>query len=151
MTGIEEKNITTNRKALHEYFIVQKLEAGISLVGTEVKSLRAGKANLVDAYASIRDGEVWLLKAHISVYDQGNINNHDPARKRKLLLKKSEIRKLRIKIDEKGHTLIPLRLYFKLGKVKVELALATGKKSYDKRESIAKRDMKRDMERNLKF
>jgi len=151
MAVLEEKNITSNRKALHEYFIVQKFEAGISLVGTEVKSLRAGKANLVDAYASIRDGEVWLLKAHIGVYDQGNINNHDPVRKRKLLLKKSEVRKLRIKIDEKGHTLIPLRLYFKQGKVKVELALARGKRSYDKRESIAKKDLKRDMDRNLKF
>ena len=146
----EEKNITVNRKATHEYFIVQTIEAGISLVGTEVKSCRQNKANLTDAYAVVRDGEVWLMNAHISVYDRGNINNHDPVRKRRLLLKKSEIRKLRNKTLEKGQTLIPLRLYFKEGKVKVELALARGKKSYDKRESIARKDAKRDLERSMK-
>ncbi len=145
-----EKNITVNRKASHEYFIVQSFEAGISLVGTEVKSCRQNKANLTDAYAVIRDGEVWLISCHISPYDRGNINNHDPVRKRRLLLKKSEIRKLRSKTLEKGHTLVPLRLYFKSGKVKVELALARGKRSYDKRESIAKKDAKRDLERSLK-
>jgi len=147
----DEKNITVNRKATHEYFIVQSMEAGVSLLGTEVKSCRQGKANLTDAYATVRDGEVWLMNCHISHYDRGNINNHDPIRKRRLLLKKSEIRKLRIKTNEKGHTIVPLRLYFKTGKVKVELALARGKKSYDKRESIAKKDAKRDLERSLKL
>lgn len=146
----EEKNITVNRKARHEYFIVQTIEAGISLLGTEVKSCRQNKANLTDAYATVRDGEVWLMNCHISHYDKGNINNHDPIRKRRLLLKKSEIRKLRIKTTEKSHTLVPLRLYFKTGKVKVELALAKGKRSYDKRESIAKKDAKRDLERSMK-
>lgn len=146
----EEKNITVNKKAEFLYFIEQRYEAGISLVGTEVKSLRENNANLVDGYASIRDGEVWLMSVHIGVYSMGNISNHEPVRKRKLLLKKSEIRKLKIKIDEKGYTLIPLRLYFKGGKVKVELGLARGKKSFDKRESIAKKDMKRDLERKIK-
>ena len=147
----EEKNITVNRKARHEYFIVQSIEAGISLVGTEVKSCRQGKANLTDAYATVRNGEVWLMNCHISHYDRGNINNHDPIRRRRLLLKKSEIRKLRIKTIEKSHTLVPLRLYFKTGKVKVELALAKGKRSYDNRESIAKKDAKRDLERSMKL
>ena len=147
----EEKNITVNRKARHEYYIIQTYEAGIVLVGTEVKALRQGKANLVDSYAALNDGEVWLYGAHISVYEQGNINNHEPTRTRKLLLNKSEIKKLIGKVKEKGLTLIPLRLYFRNGKVKVELALAKGKKVYDKRESIAKRDMKRDQERRIKY
>lgn len=147
----EEKNITVNRKARHEYAILQTYEAGIVLVGTEVKALRQGKANLVDSYAALKEGEVWLYGAHISVYEQGNINNHEPTRTRKLLLNKSEIKKLIGKVKEKGLTLIPLRLYFRNGKVKVELALAKGKKVYDKREAIAKRDMKRDQERNIKY
>lgn len=147
----EEKNITVNRKALHDYFILHTYEAGIVLKGTEVKSLREGKVNLVDSYATIKNGEVWLLNAHISEYKQGNINNHNPTRDRKLLLKKSEIRKLIGKIKEKGLTLVPLRLYFIRGKVKVELALARGKKSYDKRESIAKKDFQREQERKVKF
>ncbi len=147
----EEKNITVNRKARHEYAILQTYEAGIVLVGTEVKALRQGKANLVDSYANLKDGEVWLYGAHISVYEQGNINNHEPTRTRKLLLNKSEIKKLIGKVKEKGLTLIPLRLYFRNGKVKVELALAKGKKVYDKRESIAKRDMQRDQERKVKY
>jgi SsrA-binding protein len=147
----EEKNITVNRKARHEYTIMQTYEAGIVLLGTEVKALRQGKANLVDSYANLKEGEVWLFGAHISVYEQGNINNHEPTRTRKLLLNKSEIKKLIGKVKEKGLTLIPLRLYFRNGKVKVELALAKGKKVYDKRESIAKRDMQRDQERNVKY
>ncbi len=146
-----EKNITVNKKAEYEYFIEQRIEAGIVLVGTEVKALRENKANLVDGYAVLRDGEAWLMNVNISKYNQGNINNHDPVRKRKLLLKKTELRKLQSKINEKGYTLIPLRLYFKDGKVKAEIGLARGKKSYDKRESIAKKDLKRDMERNLKY
>lgn len=145
------KNITVNRKARHEYSILQTFEAGIVLLGTEVKSLRQGKANLVDSYASLKNGEVWLIGAHISEYTQGNINNHIPTRDRKLLLNKSEIRRLIGKVKEKGLTLIPLRLYFKNGKVKVELALAKGKKVHDKRESIAKRDLQREQERRIKF
>ncbi|WP_337873200.1 SsrA-binding protein SmpB [Ignavibacterium sp.] len=147
----EEKNITVNRKARHEYHILQIFEAGIVLVGTEVKALREGKANLVDSYAAIKNGEVWLIGAHISEYKQGNINNHNPTRDRKLLLNKSEIRKLIGKTREKGLTLIPLRMYFKIGRVKVELALAKGKKSYDKRETIAKRDFQREQERKIKY
>jgi SsrA-binding protein len=145
-----EKNITVNRKARHEYFILQSFEAGIALKGTEVKALRQGKANLVDSYASVDKSEVWLHSANISVYEQGNINNHEPTRARKLLLNKSEIRKLIGKVKEKGLTLIPLRLYFKNGKVKVELAIVKGKKVYDKRESIAKRDFEREQERRFK-
>ena len=151
MSKTEEKNITSNRKAFHEYFISQKIEAGISLLGTEVKALRTGKANLVDAYATINNREVWLVNAHIGFYDHGNINNHEPLRRRKLLLKKSEIKKLSVKLNEKGFTFIPLRLYFSNGKVKVELGLARGKKEYDKRESIAKRDAQRDLDRRVKL
>jgi len=151
MPKTAERNITSNRKAFHEYFITQKIEAGISLLGTEVKALRTGKANLVDAYAAIKNGEVWLVNAHIGFYDHGNINNHEPLRRRKLLLKKSEIKKLTVKLNEKGFTLIPLRLYFSNGKVKVELGLARGKKSYDKREAIAKRDAQRDLDRRVKL
>lgn len=149
-TQDQEKNITVNRKARHEYLILQSFEAGIALTGTEVKALRQGKANLVDSYASVERGEVWLMSANISAYKQGNINNHEPTRTRKLLLNKSEIRKLIGKVKEKGLTLIPLRLYFKNGKVKVELAVVKGKKVYDKRESIAKRDFQRDQERRFK-
>lgn len=151
MSEKKEKNITSNRKAFHEYFITDKIEAGISLLGTEVKALRTGKANLVDAYATIKDGEVWLVNAHIGFYDHGNINNHEPLRKRKLLLKKREIKKLTVKLNEKGFTFIPLRLYFSDGKVKVEIGLAKGKKEYDKRESIAKRDAQRDLDRRVKL
>jgi SsrA-binding protein len=146
-----EKNITVNRKARHEYTILQTYEAGIVLQGTEVKALRQGKANLVDSYATLKENEVWLVSAHISPYEQGNINNHEPTRTRKLLMNRSEIRKLIGKTKEKGLTLIPLRLYFKNGKVKVELALAKGKKVYDKREAIAKRDMQRNQERKIKY
>ena len=151
MQNSEEKNITSNRKAFHEYFIDQKIEAGIVLLGTEVKALRNGKANLVDAYASIKDSEVWMVNAHIGVYDHGNINNHEPLRKRKLLLKRSEIRKLENKVKQKGYSLIPLRLYFSNGKVKVEIGLARGKKSYDKREAIKQKDAKRDLDRSVKM
>ena len=148
---VEEKNIAVNRKARHEYAIIQTYEAGIVLKGTEVKSLRAGKANVVDGYALVQGNEVWLVGVHINEYTQGNINNHDPLRTRKLLLNRSEIRKLIGKVKEKGLTLIPLRLYFKGGKVKVEIAIAKGKKAYDKRASIAKRDFERDQERKIKY
>ena len=145
------KNISVNRKAKHEYIFLQTYEAGIVLQGTEVKSLREGKINFADSYASVRKNEVWLISMHISPYKQGNIYNHEPVRDRKLLLHKREIRKLTAQINEKGLTLIPYRLYFKKGKVKVELALAKGKKTYDKREDIKKRDLKREEERNIKF
>lgn len=151
MQNKEEKNITSNRKAFHDYFIENKIEAGIVLLGTEVKALRNGKANLVDAYASIINDEVWMTNCHIGVYDHGNINNHDPIRKRKLLLKRSEIRKLDNKIKQKGYSLIPLRIYFSNGKVKIEIGLARGKKSYDKRETIKLKDAKRDLDRSVKM
>lgn len=149
--NISERIITTNRKARHEYHIDNTFEAGIVLQGTEVKALRQNKANLVDSYASIDAGELWLNSLNIGVYDHGNINNHDPVRRRKLLIHKKEIRKLIGKTKEKGLTLIPLRLYFKRGKVKVEIALARGKKMYDKRDAIAKRDFQRDQERKIKY
>ncbi|MCB9206899.1 MAG: SsrA-binding protein SmpB [Ignavibacteriales bacterium] len=146
------RNITVNRKARHDYTILQSLEAGIVLVGTEVKSCREHKASLVDSYAKIDSyGEVWLIGAHINVYKQGNRFNHDPIRDRKLLLSKKEIRKLDRQIKEKGNTLIPLSMYFSKGKVKVELAVAKGKKSFDKREAIAKKDMQREAERKIKL
>jgi SsrA-binding protein len=146
------KNITVNRKARHDYTILQTLEAGIILVGTEVKSCRQNKANLVDSYARIDQyGEVWLIGAHINKYSEGNQFNHDPIRDRKLLLSKKEIRKLDRSVKEKGNTLIPLKMYFNRGKVKVELAIVKGKKSYDKREAIAKKDMQRDAERKIKL
>ena len=139
MAANEEKNITVNRKARHDYTILQTYEAGIVLQGTEVKSLRAGKANLVDSYGSIKNNEMWLIGAHISEYTQGNINNHIPNRDRKLLLNSSEIRKLIGKTKEKGLTLIPLRLYFKNGKVKVELALVKGKREYTREKQLQRK------------
>ena len=147
----EEKNITVNRKANHEFFILGTYEAGIVLQGTEVKSVRQSKINLLDSYGTIRNNEVWLVNCHISNYEHGNINNHDPLRERKLLLNRSEIRKINIKIKEKGLTLIPLRVFIRKGLVKVELALAKGKKVYDKRHDIAKKDFKREQDRRIKY
>jgi len=141
------KIVATNRKARHDYEVLDTFEAGIVLQGTEVKSLRQGKANLKDSYATIKNGEVFLLNMHISPYEQGNVYNHDPTRTRKLLLHKSEINRLIGKVEEKGMTLIPLKLYFKRGKAKVELALARGKKLYDRRRDIAKRDAERELRR----
>ena len=143
-----EKVVATNRKALHEYFIIDRFETGIVLKGTEVKSLRQGNANLQDGYAIIRNGEVWLIGMHISPFDKGNINNHDPKRDRKLLLHKQEIRRLFHKLSEKGLTIIPLKLYFKNNIAKLELGLARGKKSYDKREAIKEREAKRQLRRH---
>ncbi|MFQ5772551.1 MAG: SsrA-binding protein SmpB [bacterium] len=148
---MNEKIITTNRKARHEYHILSTMETGIALLGTEVKSLRNGRANLKDSYANLKNGEVYLINSHISPYSHGNINNHDPLRQRKLLLHKKEIKKLVGKVQEKGLTLVPLKLYFKNGKVKVELALAKGKKVYDKRRDIAKRESEREIKRHLKY
>ena len=146
----EEKNIVINRKARHEYDIVDSLEAGIVLAGSEVKSMRAGRANLSDAYARVVRGEVWLSGMHISPYKEATDQNHDPLRERKLLLHSSEIKKLTRRVEEKGFPLIPLRLYFKNNRVKVELGLARGKRQYDKKHAIAQRDAKRDMEREQK-
>ena len=143
----DEKIVVTNRKALHDYFLIDRLEAGIVLKGTEVKSLRQGSANLQDGYAVIKNGEVWLIGLHISPFEKGNINNHDPKRDRKLLLHKKEIRRVFGKLSEKGLTLVPLKIYFSKNIVKVELAVARGKKSYDKREAIAKRDAERQLRR----
>ena len=147
MSEAPQRITISNRKARHEYFILEALEAGIVLTGTEVKSLRKGNANLQDSYAELRSGEVWLEGMHISPYEQGNINNHEPRRKRKLLLQRKQIRKLIGGMKEKGLTLIPLSVYFKGPYAKVELALARGKKSFDKRDAIAKRDADRDIAR----
>ena len=143
------KLIAQNRKARHNYTIEDTVEAGIQLVGTEVKSLRDGKANLADAYASVRDGEIWLFQVHISPYSHGNKQNHDPVRPRKLLLHRQEITRLGEKVAREGKTLVPLRLYFKHGLAKAEIGIATGKKSYDKRQATAKRDAERQMRRQL--
>ena len=139
-----------NRKARHDYFIHETFEAGIELKGTEVKSLRDGRANLRDSYAEIRNGEIFAQHFHISTYEQGNIFNHDPLRPKKLLLHKKEIVKLFSKTREKGFTLIPLKIYFKKGRAKMELALASGKHSYDKRQDLANKAAQRDVERELK-
>lgn len=144
------KVIVTNRKARHDYHFLETWEAGIVLSGTEVKSLRAGKINLTDSYAAVDDGEVYLYNVHVSRYEQGSHFNHEPNRRRKLLLHRSEIRKLIGRVVEKGLTLIPTRVYFKRGRAKVEIALAKGKRDYDRRRTIMERDAQRDMERTLK-
>jgi len=145
-----EKVVTTNRKAYHDYNIEDTYEAGIMLQGTEVKSLREGRANLKDSYAIIKDGEIFLLNCHISPYSHGNMQNHDPERTRKLLLHKKEISKLWGKTGQQGFTLIPLKIYFKDGKAKVVLGVAKGKRHYEKRASIKEREAKREIERHLK-
>lgn len=141
------KLIAENRKARHDYIIVDQYEAGLVLTGTEVQSLRLGKANLKDSYAKVKDGEVWLYQMHISPYPFAYYNNHEPLRVRKLLLHKREILRLYAKANEQGHTLVPLKLYFKAGKAKITLALAKGKREFDKRETLRERDRKREVER----
>src|SRR5579864_1938577 len=141
------KVITVNRAAYHDYFVERTIEAGISLVGTEIKSIREGRVNLRGAYAIARNGELWLENAHIAAYEHGNRYNHEPLRNRKLLLHKREIEQLQEKVATKGLTLIPLKLYLKRGRAKIELGLCRGKKLYDKREAIAERDSKREIER----
>jgi SsrA-binding protein len=143
------KLIAQNRKARHDYHIEETIEAGLALVGTEVKACRDGKATLTDAYATVTDGEAWLVQCHIGQYSHGNRANHDPLRARKLLLHRDEIEKLSIKLNQEGRTAIPLRLYFKHGLAKAEIAIARGKKRYDKRAAIAKRDAERHMQREL--
>jgi len=144
------KIIASNKKAYHEYHIIEKYDAGIVLTGTEIKSLRAGKINLKDSFAKIENSEIWLYNTHISPYEMGNIYNHQPERKRKLLLTKQEIRKLVDKQKGTGETLVPLKVYIVGGWAKVEIGLAKGKKLHDKREDIAKKDVKRDIERAMK-
>jgi SsrA-binding protein len=140
-----------NRSAYHEYFIDAKYEAGVVLVGTEVKSIRSGKVSFNDAYCIIHKGEVWVKSLHIAEYSHGNINNHDPMRDRKLLLQKREIRRIESKLKEKGYTLVPLRIFINdKSLVKVEIGLAKGKKLHDKRESIKQKDVEREMKRYLK-
>ena len=144
------KIVAENRKARRDYFIVDEYEAGLMLKGTEVKSLRQGRANLKDSYARIKNGEVFVYQLHIAPYPFAYYDNHDPLRPRKLLLHKHEIKRLYSKVNEKGHTLVPLRLYFKNGKVKIVIAVAKGKRKYDKREAIKRRDQQRDLDREIK-
>ena len=148
--GDGEKLVTSNRQARHEYFILEALEAGLALTGTEIKSIRAGKVNLRDAYARVENGEIWLHGMHIAPYEQaGGLFQLDPLRARKLLLHRREIGRLRAELGQKGLTLVPLRLYLKRGRAKVEVGLAKGKKLYDKRATMAERDARRDVERAL--
>jgi SsrA-binding protein len=144
------KIITVNRQAYHDYEVERTIEAGISLVGTEIKSIRDGKVNLRGSYAIARKGELWLENAHIAVYEHGNRYNHEPMRSRKLLLHRREINQLLMRVETKGLTLVPLKLYLKGGKAKIELGLCRGKKLYDKREAITERDVKREIERTFR-
>ncbi len=144
------KEITTNRKAFHEYFVLERFEAGIELAGTEVKSIRAGSVNLKDAFCTVKNGELFVRGMHISPYEQGNIFNRDPVRARRLLMHKREIMKLNARVMQDGVALIPLSLYFKDSRVKVELGLCKGKKLHDKRDSEAERQSKRDIDRMMK-
>lgn len=145
-----EKTIAVNRKARYDYFIAETYEAGIVLTGAEIKSVRSGRVNLRDSYAVIKDGQAWLLNAHISPYQHATHVAHEPRRTRKLLLHRYQINRLQGKVQEKGYTLIPLRIYLKDGRAKVEIALARGKKLYDKRRAIAEREAQREMERALR-
>ncbi len=147
--GDKTKLIAQNRKARHDYLVEDTVEAGIVLTGTEVKACRAGKANLADSFAVVKDGEAWLLQCHISPYSHGNRANHDPMRPRKLLMHRQEIERLAAKVAQEGRTLVPLRLYFKHGLAKAEIAVARGKRAYDKRQSQATRDAERQMRREL--
>lgn len=153
MSPTEKKGIKVaaqNRKAYHDYFVEEKYEAGIELAGTEVKSIRAGTVNLKDAYCGVKDGELFVYGIHISPYEKGNIFNKDPERVRRLLMHKREIRKLHAQVKQDGYTLVPLSLYFKESRVKVEVGLCKGKKNYDKRAAIAQRDTRREIERTMK-
>jgi SsrA-binding protein len=148
--GSGERVVAENRRARHDYHLLERFEAGLVLTGTEVKSLREGRANLQRAYADVRDGEIWLVGSHIASYDKGSIGQHDPDRDRKLLLHRRQIDSLIGKVQERGLTVIPTKLYFKDGRAKVELALARGKETRDKRRDIAKREADRQIERALK-
>ena len=146
----KDRTVATNRKARFEYHIEHSMEAGLALTGTEIKSIRAGKVTLAQSYAKPERGELWLLNAHIAPYDSGNRHNHEPTRPRKLLMHRDEIRRLTLATMEKRVTLVPLRMYLKRGRAKLELGVGRGKRMYDKRESIARRDSDREMERTLK-
>ena len=146
-----EKLIANNKKAYHDYFIEDKFEAGIVLVGTEVKSLRMGQCSIKEAFISVDDGEIFIQRMHINPYEKGNIFNKDPLRKRKLLLHRAEINKILGKAKEKGYMIVPLKVYFSGSLVKIEIALARGKKLYDKRDSIAKKDQQREAQREFKI
>jgi SsrA-binding protein len=145
-----QKTIVTNRRARREYFIEETFEAGIVLTGSEIKSIRAGRVNLQDSYVTIREGEAWLLNTHIAPYKQASHQNHEPKRDRKLLLHRRQIQRLLGKVQAKGYTIVPLRLYLKDNRAKVEIALARGKKLYDKRDALAKREAEREMARALR-
>ncbi len=145
------KIITTNKKAYHDFFILETFEAGIVLKGTEVKSVKQGKINLKDSYAKIKNGEIFLFNAHISHYKHGNLFNHEPTRTRKLLLRKREIARIAGKVNEKGLTLVPLKVYLKKGLIKIELGLGKGKKTHDKREEIKRRDIEREIRYENKY
>jgi SsrA-binding protein len=147
MTGT--KVVATNRKAKHEYFLLEAYEAGMVLQGSEIKSIRAGQISLAQAYVSIDRGEAWLVNAHVAPYDEAGRDNHDPLRKRKLLLHQGEIRKMADSVKQKGVTIVPVRVYLKDGRAKIEIAVAKGKKDYDKRAAIAKRDAEREIERQM--
>ena len=148
---MEEKVLNTNRQAAHNYFFLERFEAGLALTGTEVKALRSGNTNLKDSFATIRNGEAWLLNCHISPYEYGNRQNHDPLRKRKLLLHREEIRRLIGKVEQRGLTLIPTKLYLKNGRIKCEIALARGKKIYDKRETERRKTADREARQAIKY
>jgi len=148
--GEEGKVVASNRKAYHDYFLEDTYEAGIVLTGTEIKSVRAGRVNLRDGFVQIRQGEAWLVNVHISPYDFGNRENHEPRRDRKLLLHRQEIRKLQSKVSERGWTIVPLKMYLKDGRAKVEIALVRGKRRYDKKDAIAERDADRELRRTIK-
>lgn len=145
-----DRVIATNRKATHDYFIQDTVEAGLVLVGSEIKSIRAGRVSLRDSYVTIREGEAWLVGSHIAGYAQASYQDHDPRRDRKLLLHRRQIDRLRGRVEQKGYTIVPLKLYLKNNRAKVEIGLARGKRAYDKREAIAKRDYERDLQRALK-
>jgi SsrA-binding protein len=147
---MEDKTLVSNRRARREYFIEETYEAGLVLKGSEIKSIRVGRANLQDSYVTIRDGEAWLVNSHVSPYKQASIENHEPKRDRKLLLNRREISRLLAKVQAKGYTIVPLRLYLKGNRAKVEIALARGKKLYDKRADLAKRQAQRDIERAMR-
>ena len=151
MSKESKKLIANNKKAYHEYFLEEKYEAGIALHGTEVKSLRMGKCSIKESFIRIENGEVWVYGMHISPYEMGNIFNKDPLRPKKLLMHKAEINKLLGKIKEKGFTLVPLQVYFKEGRAKIEVGLCRGKKLYDKRQDIAKKDQRREAEKDFKI
>lgn len=149
-TAGEVKQVASNRKAQHDYFLEDRFEAGIALTGTEIKSVRASRVNLRDGFVVLRNGEAWLVNVHISPYDFGNRENHEPRRERRLLLHGQEIRKLQSKVSERGWTIVPLSMYLKAGRAKVEIALVRGKRLYDKKDSVAERDADRELRRQVK-